>query len=126
MLFGTVDNICPTTKNFVSFNSLLLLFKKFLKYSRVDSSKSYALSLSDKGLFSGYHYCTTSFNKAWTQVLRRLKSCSRRFGDSRWWGSLKIFLAGNNAKRLRRSTIPQSSSSVGTQKLWTNLLKKFH
>ena len=53
MLLGTVDNICPTTKNFVSFNSLLRLFKKFLKYSRVDSSKSYALSLSDKGLFSG-------------------------------------------------------------------------
>ena len=23
----------------------------------------------------GYHYCTSSFNKTWTQVLHRLKSC---------------------------------------------------
>ena len=32
---------------------------------------------------SGYHYCTTSFNKTWTQVLCRFKSCSRRVGDLR-------------------------------------------
>ena len=51
-------------------------------------------------LCSGYHHCTTSFNKAWTQVLRRFKSCSRRVGDSRWWGSLTVVLAGNKAKRL--------------------------
>ena len=31
---------------------------------------------------SGYHYCTTSFNLAWTQVLRRFKHCSRRVRDS--------------------------------------------
>ena len=49
---------------------------------------------------SGYHYCTTSFNKPWTQVLRRFKSCSRRVGDSRWWGSLTMAPAGNKAKRL--------------------------
>ena len=33
---------------------------------------------------SGYHCCTTSFNKAGTQVLRGFKSCSRLVGDSRW------------------------------------------
>ena len=33
---------------------------------------------------SGYHYCTTSFNKAWTQVLYMFKSCSQRVRDSRW------------------------------------------
>ena len=49
---------------------------------------------------SGYHYCTTSFKKAWIQVLRRFKSCSRRVGDSRWWGSLTMVPAGNKAKRL--------------------------
>ena len=49
---------------------------------------------------SGYHYCTTSFNEAWTQVLRRFKPCSRRVGDSRWWGSLTMVPAGNKAKRL--------------------------
>ena len=50
--------------------------------------------------YSGYHCCTTSFNKAWTQVLRRFKSRSRRVGDSRWWGSLTMVPAGNKAKRL--------------------------
>ena len=49
---------------------------------------------------SGYHYFITSFNKAWTQTLRRFKSCSRRVGDSRWWGSLTMVPAGNKAKRL--------------------------
>ena len=48
----------------------------------------------------GYHCCTTSFNKAWTQVRRKFKSCSRRVGDSRWWESLTMVPAGNKAKRL--------------------------
>ena len=49
---------------------------------------------------SGYHYCTTSFNNFCNQALRRFKSCLRRVGDSRWWGSLTIVSAGNKAKRL--------------------------
>ena len=49
---------------------------------------------------SGCHYCTTPFNQAWTQVLCRFKPCSRRVGDSRWWRSLTMVLAGNKAKRL--------------------------
>ena len=49
---------------------------------------------------SGYHYCTTSCSEAWHQVLRRFKPCSRRVGDSRWWGSLTMVPAGNKAKRL--------------------------
>ena len=49
---------------------------------------------------SGYHYCTTSINKAWTQVLRRFIPCSRRVGDSRWWGSLTVVPAVNKAKPL--------------------------
>ena len=49
---------------------------------------------------SGYHYCTTSFNKAWIQVLDRFKSYSRRVGDFRWWESLTMALARNKAKRL--------------------------
>ena len=49
---------------------------------------------------SGYRYCTTSFNKARTQVLRRFKSYSRRVGDSRWWGSLTVVPAGNKAYHL--------------------------
>ena len=53
---------------------------------------------------------TTSFNKAWTQILRRFKSCLRRVGDSRWWGSLTMFPAWNTAKRL--SSVNRSTKSV--------------
>ena len=61
---------------------------------------------------SGYYYCTISFNKAWTLVLRRFKSYSRRVGDSRWWGTLTMVPAGNKAKPFRHSTIPQNNSSI--------------
>ena len=57
--------------------------------------------------FSGYHYCTTSFNKAWTQVMYRLKFCSLSVGDSRWWGSLTMIPGGNKVNDFRLSTIPQ-------------------
>ena len=49
---------------------------------------------------SVYHYCTTSFNKAWTEVQRRFKSCSRHDGDLRRWRSLTMVSAGNKAIRL--------------------------
>ena len=49
---------------------------------------------------NGYHYCKTSFIKAWTQALRRFKSCSWRVGDSRWGGSLTIIPVENKAKQL--------------------------
>ena len=66
---------------------------------------------------SGYNYCTASFNKAWTQVLRRFKPCWRRVGDSRWWGSLTMVPAGNKAKHLSlvnhtTKTIHHHSSSA--------------
>ena len=48
---------------------------------------------------SGYHYYTTSFKKPWTQVLRRFKSCSWRFNDLRWWGSLTMVPIQNKVKR---------------------------
>ena len=59
---------------------------------------------------SGYHYFSTSLKKAWTQALRRLKSCSRRVGDPRWWGSLTMIPAGNKAK-------PLSSVNHATKKI---------
>ena len=59
---------------------------------------------------SGYHYCTASFNKAWTQVLRGFKTCSRRVGDSRWWGSLTMVPAGNKAKRL--SSVSHTTKTI--------------
>ena len=47
---------------------------------------------------SNYHYCITSFNKVWTQVLRRFKYCLQHVGDSQWWEFLTIVPAGNKAK----------------------------
>ena len=47
---------------------------------------------------SVYHYYTTSFSKAWTQVLRRFKSCLIRVRDSRWWESVTMVQAENKAK----------------------------
>ena len=47
----------------------------------------------------GYHYCTTSFNKAWTQALCRFKSCLRHVRDLWWWGSLTMVPCGNKAVR---------------------------
>ena len=48
----------------------------------------------------GYHYSTISFNYTWTQALRRFKPCSRRVGNSLWWGSPTMVPARNKAKRL--------------------------
>ena len=59
---------------------------------------------------SGYHYCTTSFNKAWTQVLCWLKSCSQHVGDLRWWGTLTMVQAGNKAKHL--SSVNHSTKAI--------------
>ena len=41
---------------------------------------------------SVYHYCITSFNKVWTEIVRRLKPYLRRVGDLRWWESLTIIV----------------------------------
>ena len=59
---------------------------------------------------SGYHYCTTSFSKAWAQVLHRFKSCLQRIGDSRWWRSLTMVLAGN--KVIRLSSINHTTKTI--------------
>ena len=52
----------------------------------------------------GYHYCTTLFNLAWTQVLRRLKSCSRCVRHLRWGRSLTMTPAGNTTGLLSSVT----------------------
>ena len=67
---------------------------------------------------SSYHYCTTSFYKAWNQVLRRFKSCSRCVGDSRWWGSLTMAPAENKAKRL--SSVNHTTKTIHHHHQWWN------
>ena len=83
---------------------------------------------------SGYHYCTTSFNKAWTQVVRKFKSCSRRVGDLRWWGSLTMVPAANKAKRL--SSVNHTTKTIHHHHhhhshhrmslIWTDMQNGFH
>ena len=46
---------------------------------------------------NGYYYCTTTFSKVWTQILRRFKTCLRWVGGLRWWESLTMVPAGNKA-----------------------------
>ena len=80
---------------------MLFLFGKFeVDVHVLTCKKTYSKKTLVAPWCSGYHYCTTSFNKAWTQVLHRFKSCSQRVGDSWWWGSLTMVLAGNKAKCL--------------------------
>lgn len=64
---------------------------------------------------SSYYFCTTSCNKIWTRVLHRFKSRSRHVRDLRWWKSLTIVPAGNEAfvlSTFRPSTIPQKQFTV--------------
>ena len=60
---------------------------------------------------NGYHYCTTSFNKAWTQVPIRFKSCSRRVRDSWWWRFWQWPRLEIRLNAFRRSTIIQNNSA---------------
>ena len=48
----------------------------------------------------GYRYYKTSFNKTWTQFLRKLKSCWWRFGNLQWWDSVTMVSVRNKGKHL--------------------------
>ena len=63
----------------------------------IKQNKKSQTSSSSGTVFSGYHYCTTSFNKAWIQVMCKFKSCSWHERDLWWWGSLTMVLTGNKA-----------------------------
>ena len=49
---------------------------------------------------SCYHYCTTSFNKSWTQVLRGFTSCLPCAGNMQWWEFPTIVPAWNRIYQL--------------------------
>ena len=77
---------------------------------------------------SGYHYCSVSFNKAWTWFCAGSNlTWDMLVRDSRWWGSLTMVLTGNKANTFCRSTIPQNqfiiSSTGSLQWAWDY---KFH
>ena len=95
-----IESTCQT-RNYITSKALFILDKiKFQNFRFSDfmiSSNGQAFVVP---WCSGYHYCTTSFNWAWTQVLGRLKRWSQHVGDSGWWGSLTVVPAGNKAKHL--------------------------
>ena len=85
----------------VRYCNWMLSYQGLINWAHGDK---YAPNMHTKKLLcgvgcNGYHCCTTSFNKAWTQVLHRFKSCSQYVRASWWWASLTIVLVGNKAKR---------------------------
>ena len=116
----------PLNLIFIHWDALaiiLLFCNDILHYVFFSSSNKYiysdlyciCINLNSGYCSSGYHYCTTSFSKAWTQVLYRFKSCLQSVRDWRWWGSLTMALAGKRLTTFLWSTIPQkqlSSSSI--------------
>ena len=59
---------------------------------------------------SHYHYCTVSFNKVWTQVLRNFESCSWHVKVLQWWKPLTLVPAGKKAYRL--SSVNHSHKTI--------------
>ena len=72
---------------------------------------------------SGHHYCTTSFNRAWAQVMCRFKVCSQRVGDSKWWGSLTMVPAMIVGQLYHKNNSSSSSSSSLKQPFHTTTSK---
>ena len=65
---------------------------------------------------SGYHHGTTSYNKAWTQVLHRFNSCLQHVRDSQWWRSLTMVLAGYKPKCL--SSVNHTPKTIHHHHQW--------
>ena len=86
LLVDTFIKICFTQYFFAQFGEL-----------KTKTIFSYNLLHRD---VSGYHYCTTSFNYARIQVLRKFKQCLRCVADSRWARISDNVPSGNKAKRL--------------------------
>ena len=67
---------------------------------------------------SGYHYCTSPFNKAWTQVLLSFQSCLQRDGDSQCWESLAMVSTISKVKHL--SSVNHTTKTIHYQKCYKN------
>ena len=63
---------------------------------------------------SGYHYCTTSFKKAWIQFLLRLNSCPQQ-EDLQWW---KYLTVGRLEIRLKLIKMELANWKLGQKSGW--------
>ena len=122
------EPITTISENFVIFGyqHLPSITKNFFV------SKVHLIRKSKCSCWISYHCCTTSFNKAANQVLRRFKSCLRRVGDSWWWGSLAFSLVpgwepcsrlGTMLNAFRWSTIPQKQFIIIRLRLYSHRLQ---
>ena len=77
---------------------------------------------------TGYHYFINLFNKAWTQILCKFKSWSRRVRDLRWWESLAMVPARLTLHKKRNFLLRISSVNVTKSAaklwIWSHLLNK--
>ena len=89
---------------------ILGILKDDFKSLKIPENTSRCTAVPDsKQLVVNYHYCTTSFIKVWTQVLRRFISCSCvseiRDGEDLWqWSWLEI--------RLRLSSVNHTTKII--------------
>ena len=85
---------------YLCFNNARI-YDHIMRHPIIYLSQSFYHAFSRKATpwWSGYHYCLSSFNKAWTQVLSSFKPCSQRVTDLRWWESLSKVPVGNKVKR---------------------------
>ena len=100
------------------FRFLFLIWLHAKHFSCFKSSLDIFLILILSPWCIGYYYCTTSFSKAWTQVMCSLKSCLQICdGENLWqWSRLETRL---NAPH--QSTIPQNQFiSLATENVITD------
>ena len=91
---------------FFSIVYRLLTFKNTLVFHVIRKIKqSVAIFLKENLLV----LMSTCFNF----YINKLLSCSRRVGNSRWWGSLTMVPAGNKAKRL--SSVNHTTKTIHHQ-----------
>ena len=107
-IFITCHCLCWSGISFFRFYSRYYLvcfrfsffFQIWLHGKRLFCFKLYLdilLNLTLSPWCGDYHYCTTSFNRAWIQLLCRFISCSRHIREMRWWEFLAVVPAGNKA-----------------------------
>ena len=94
------NNLSCVNKNNATFN--------YRSYETAGSSQC-SNNAAAMPCFIGYHYCTTSSNKAWTQVLHKFKCYLRRAACWRF-EMVTMIPAGNKAKRL--SSVDHTTKTI--------------
>ena len=103
LLFSDSNEISACQQQFLSLITFFIfslyffffLHHFFLPENIVWRSRIYSLFDCGTAVHCGYHYYTTSFNTASTQLPSSFKSCSWRLRGLRQWETLTLIPAGN-------------------------------